>query len=604
MTIWKQSRYFILLIGLLLMGSLPVKAYTYPFDSGTQATDTPRVNAPYFSGDVTWAETAIFWFGQNESYSAPGLNYVDVRAGYTDNELLIRAGVVDYYVWYKQNATASTDLTRYDALAVYLDTARDRATAPQSDDYFFLSSLCLYQCGDVSNYRRQGRGNGTSWDALGSDIWTDETWASWEDGSPNDNGGHFDYGWWTIIHIPWGALGLSGPPADGTVWGLGVQLHDQDQSLSAEPLATEAWPETATFAADAPSTWGELAFNPPAYTPPTAIAEGTTTVRRGLNGAVEDAWMGGGGNCEGGHNGGSEVNHGDSGDLFTGSETAVTHFPCFNKSYLRFSLNDIPADKVIVSATLTLHLFGNAGDTGQAQTSWVHLYTVTDSWAESTIHWNNAPLPRQNLTVTQVNPYSSPGDIHWPGDPYTWDATQAVAEAYATGQPLSVALYASDSAQHSSKYYVGSESTIESGRPTLTVTWGRAVAELAKTVTPAFGDYDDLVTYTLSFLGTGNTLTLTDTLPAGVGTPGNFALEGTSVTPAYDSGHHRLTWSDSPASGQTVTLRYTVAIDTGSRQALVNTAELSQAGSDPSTDSATVIANPRLTYLPLVLRKQ
>ena len=50
-------------------------------------------------------------------------------------------------------------------------------------------------------------------------------------------------------------------------------------------------------------------------------------------------------------------------------------------------------------------------------------------------------------------------------------------------------------------------------------------------------------TYTLGFLGTGNTLTLTDTLPLGVSAPGSFKLAGTSVTPTCGS-QHRLMWND------------------------------------------------------------
>jgi len=42
---------------------------------------------------------------------------------------------------------------------------------------------------------------------------------------------------------------------------------------------------------------------------------------------VEDAWMGGGGTCGGGHEGGSEVNHGDDTGLFVGTETAPSTNP-------------------------------------------------------------------------------------------------------------------------------------------------------------------------------------------------------------------------------------------------------------------------------------
>jgi hypothetical protein len=452
---------------------------------------------------------------------------------------------------------------------------------------------------------RQARGNGSTWNAAWtpSTAWTAQASMSWScDLGPNSNDCGIDFGWTAIFTLPWATLGLTGPPVDGTTWGLGVQVYDRDLS-GGSPLAPETWPET--LSSGNPSTWGELAFNPPAYEPPAAVAEGSTTIRRVTESdttVVQDAWVGGGGTCGGGHNGGGEVNHGDSGNLFTGSETAVTHLPCFNKSYLRFSLDDIPPGRVILSATLTLHLWGHAGETPDlAQPSWVHLFSVADPWEEMTIHWNNAPLPRENLSVTRVDPYSSPGDIHWPGDPYTWDATRAVAEAYAAGQPLSIALYASDSAQHSTKYYVSSETgdwNVE-GRPTLSVTWGRAAAELDKQVAPTFGHRDDRLTYTLSFLGTGNTLSLADTLPAGVTWNDDVSYSGTGEAPSYSGG--TLTWSDAPDAGQEVTIRYTVTIGTDARQALINSAQLSEAGGELSTASATAIANPAQTFLPLLL---
>ena len=179
----------------------------------------------------------------------------------------------------------------------------------------------------------------------------------------------------------------------------------------------------------------------------------------------------------------------------------------------------------------------------------------------------------------------------------------AVAEAYAAGTPLRLSLYESDWAYHSGKYFHSSDTDDwnENGRPTLTVTWGRAVAELEKTAVPSSGDQGNPITYTLSFLGTGNTLTLTDTLPLGVSAPGSFELAGTSVTPTY-GGQHRLMWNDDPVPGQEVAIRYAVTTTASDHQALVNTAELSEAGGDTSTATATVIANPYQAYLPLVLK--
>jgi hypothetical protein len=129
-----------------------------------------------------------------------------------------------------------------------------------------------------------------------------------------------------------------------------------------------------------------------------------------------------------------------------------------------------------------------------------------------------------------------------------------------------------------------------------------ARSDLKKTATPSFGDQDNIITYTLGFYSNGSPLTLTDTLPFGVSAPGNFELEGTSIPPTYDSGQHRLTWSDTPSASQKVTIRYTVTITTSDRLALVNVAELREADGEPVTAAATIIANPYLSYLPLIFK--
>lgn len=126
---------------------------------------------------------------------------------------------------------------------------------------------------------------------------------------------------------------------------------------------------------------------------------------------------------------------------------------------------------------------------------------------------------------------------------------------------------------------------------------------LEKTASQRYADQGATITYTLSFFGTDNTLTLTDTLSPGVSAPGNFELAGTSVTPAYDNVLHRLTWSDAPPAGQAVTIRYSVVINTSDTLALVNLAELSESGGDPRTATAVVLANPYLVHLPLILKE-
>ena len=49
--------------------------------------------------------------------------------------------------------------------------------------------------------------------------------------------------------------------------------------------------------------------------------------------------------------------------------------------------------------------------------------------------------------------------------------SRAVAEAYAAGTPLRLALYSTDGDYHSGKYFWSSDAS-EQGRPTLQVRWG------------------------------------------------------------------------------------------------------------------------------------
>jgi hypothetical protein len=554
-----------------------------------------RVNIPYFSGDVIWAESAIFWFGVNDQ-GAPGRNYVDIRMAYTADGLYIQATVVDYYLWYKENP--SDDLTLYDGISIYLDTNHDRAASPQTDDYTFFIGARQWQ--DMYQYMRQGRGTGTGWDSTWTADWNGLSWMQWWDNGPNDNSGSIDFGWVANYTIPWDALNRSGPPDEGAVWGLGVQLHDRDDQPPAGYIAPEPWPETLTI--NSPATWGELNFGYADYQPPAAIPGGTTVVQAAspTDNTVEDSWMGGGGTCGGGHEGGSDTNHGNEPELFVGSQTAPTDFPCFNKSYLRFSLDSIPAGKVIISATLTLHLWGNAGAPGQAQPSWVSLFTITDPWEEMGITWNNAPLAQENVSASWVYPIPD-NFAGWPGIPYYWDTTQAVAEAYALGIPVSMAIYDSSTEMHSSKYLTSSEAgdwDVE-GRPKLTVVWGDPPAMLNKQAAPSWVTNGDMVTYTLSWLGIGQSLTLTDTLPTGLSDPDPLIASSGTVT--YDAGTRIITWTGTPGTGQPVTITYTVTVDVNGPRLIRNSAFLVSPGGSTTTMAAVCVDCYNI-FLPKIMK--
>ena len=141
-------------------------------------------------------------------------------------------------------------------------------------------------------------------------------------------------------------------------------------------------------------------------------------------------------------NGGSTVNHGNDTSIYVGSENQPTNFPCYNKSFLSFGLGSLPPGKVIISATLTLHEWGSAGepsapaDEDHGHDSYVWISSVADPWDVGTITWNTAPPIQQNLTMTRITtwPANYPISSHWPGIAFTLDATQLVADAYAAGQ--------------------------------------------------------------------------------------------------------------------------------------------------------------------------
>lgn len=558
----------------------------------SQSPEPRRVSAPY---NVPGEEAAIFWFGR----VTPTTNAVDVRLSYQEDHLYVRAAAMDRRLWFDRSPSPD-DLTAWDAATLYLDTAGNAGLAPGTHSYRFVAQLSVTPSRE--EYQAAYQGNGTGWAAADLPFTSTTDWAG---NYPNDE--IDDRGWAPKFLIPYSTLGLNGPPAEGTIWGMALVLHDRDDTQGT-PIEDQVWPET--MQPEQPATWGQLRFGNPAYSPPPASREGEVVIRHGLNGAtVMDADVGGSSIC------GSPAapdyfsTWGDlnwAGKTFVNIQNvgAISEWPCFSKYYVTFPLDALPAERVVISATLTLYLTGGAGhdaDPGP-KPSLIQVLTVDGYWTESSVTWNNAPLARDNISATWVDPVD--GGPPPPGIPYDWDVSRAVAEAYAAGAPVHLALYESDWAFHSGKYFHSSDvgSWNEEARPTLRVAWGLALSRITKTAIPTSGSQNDPIDYALSFVGTGEGLSLTDTLPAGIGTPGEFVVEGSSVLPSYDSTCHCLTWRDSPPFGQEVTIGYTARIVTSEIQALWNVARLTGSNGESSNASAVVLAHPLLVYLPLVLK--
>ncbi|MCS7039707.1 MAG: hypothetical protein NZP34_08905, partial [Caldilineales bacterium] len=80
----KPIRILVLTLAVLLAGAQAVYGER-PFQEETptgamevEAVLLPRINAPYFTGEIPFEQTAIAWFGR----LSPDQNFTDIRVGY------------------------------------------------------------------------------------------------------------------------------------------------------------------------------------------------------------------------------------------------------------------------------------------------------------------------------------------------------------------------------------------------------------------------------------------------------------------------------------------------------------------------------------------
>jgi hypothetical protein len=422
----------------------------------------PLVNVPFFNEVIDspreYSQMAISWFGQVQT----GTNYTDTRIGYSADELVIITNTFDKRLWYNPAENGST-LEDWDALTITLDlNGASAAQAPTAQSYRFVVQLRHWQPG--ANYQAAYRGSGSAWNQQNI-LFTPEVAPV---GVPAANDSLDDRGWTATLRIPFSSLGLSGPPANGSMWRVSLFLHDRDSQVG-PPLPVVSWPQGSS--PNAPASWAQIRFGLPDYTPAPSTGPVTTTVRHGLNGAVvPDAMVGGGTNCGEGLNYWTiwgEKNYAGAIDNVVQNQINLGDWPCFTKYYLTFPLNAVPAGKVIRSARLVLNNFGGSDPT-QANTSTIQVLVVAGSWEEAALNWNNAPAYRENVSRLQVPVIPPLG----PAADREWDVSRAVSAAYSSGQVLNIALYSADASLHSGKYFRSSEFRDQINRPTLVIEWG------------------------------------------------------------------------------------------------------------------------------------
>jgi hypothetical protein len=429
--------------------------------SASAQTPTRRVNVPNISGQPF--TPAIFWLGKVGMTS----NYADVRVWYVDDSHIhFVFHIPDRVLWHDPVPTPS-ELTKWDAVSVLIDLGGNTGQTPGPTSYWFVKQL--WNDGSLSS-RAVFRGTGTGWKLDPVPFTASSTWRG---NYPNDD--VWDMGWQADIEIPFSSLGLAGPPPHGTLWGFSVMVHDRDDAAGT-PIPDQVWPEGMQTLR--PAMWGQLGFGLPSFNSPASVVTGSTVVRHGLNGAVvPDAAVGGHTICGGSMNAWTEwgnANYAAYSQFNIQNQWDVSDFMCFSRYYVTFPLAGIPAEKSIVSASVTLNLFGNAGyNPGDAKPSAIDALIVSEDWDEATITWNNAPYAAENVSVSWVYPVD---DAH-PAGPYVWDVSYAVADAYSKGQPLRLAFYSTDGDYHSGKYFYTSDSNDWGGtvRPELKISWGDPV---------------------------------------------------------------------------------------------------------------------------------
>lgn len=435
------------------------KSPASPAKAAASASLTPRVNVPYFGKNaVPFGQTAIFWFGDITATDT----YTDVRVGYNNSELFIDLQIADSSLWYDTN-TSAPNLSKDDNASVYLNTT----STGSGNSYQFQTGVN----GPVRrpNYQQAYTGSGTSWTRANIPF-TAVYW--WQGHGFN---GALDYGWSMTYHIPFSSLGLSGPPSQGTSWKLAVQVQNRDSASTPLPLPSKWWPVSAS-AADA-SSWGQMVFGIPVYQPPQTSTTASYTIRNKLNGqVVTDGMVGGSLSCGHGLNRWTQwgtQSYPGATRINIQSEMYPSDTNCFSKFYITFPLGLLPSGQAVVKATVTLYMYGNAGEQGQSNPTYIQVATINQDWNPATLCWNNAPMVQENTGSILVNTKTK-SVVPPPGIAVTWDVSGALAEAYAAGQPLRLVFYTPADQHNSGKYFFSSSigDWNAAGRPTLNVTLG------------------------------------------------------------------------------------------------------------------------------------
>ena len=580
--LWKYRLYRIILIVFVVQFLVWAGLQPTVSKGAETAATVRRVNVPYLQ-ELPF-EPAIFWFGEVDPYH----NYTDVRVWYYEDYLIVVFHVIDRLHWVDSSRNVA-NLANWDAISLYFNLNGNTGTVPTNTSYRLDAQL--------SGLKAAYRGDGTNWQNIPFDFEAEPVWR----GDQGPNSGVDGKGWQITFTIPFSGFGLSQKPAEGTIWGLGAISHDRDD-LNGTHLYHTVWPETMN--PNTPISWGQLHFGRAGFEPPTVTSSVEYTIRNGKDGVeVMDAAVGGHTIC------GDNLDHwtewGDANyagytQFNIQNQWDISDWPCFSKYYVTFPLDVLPSGKVVVSGILSMTLFGNSGGGawGTPPDSYIQVLTVGSDWDESTLSWNNAPLAVENIAGTWVHPR----DYSLPDQPYDWDISKAVQQAYESGQPLRLAVYSIDGEMHSGKYFWSSDDSSVDKIPQLKVILGDVLpaTNLEISTDPTIATNGTDILFSLSWNGIGEQISLVDQLPTGLSAPNGLQANSGSVN--YDSNTRKIQWSGSPLNGQNIILSYHATVLVDGPRALISSVHIFDNNGILENQNSVVFVDPLRNFLPLTLR--
>jgi len=128
------------------------------------------------------------------------------------------------------------------------------------------------------------------------------------------------------------------------------------------------------------------------------------------------------------------------------------------------------------------------------------------------------------------------------------------------------------------------------------------VDDSRKMVSPATAEYDDALTYTIILIGSGQPMTLTDSIPSGT----SYVPSSANMNPhvgILSANSSQITWTGTVTESMSLQITFQVRVQASEPTAIENTAHLQLEGNTNTYNlRAIAIANGYDTFLPLILR--